>query len=591
MRGLSRRASSVLLRLFAVFLLGTMAFLALVRSYFHVDASAYILPTELGTWAEIRADARPGLLDGHAPEEHVQQPEEKVPRIIHQTWKTEELPPRWKEVREACRAMMSDYQYMLWTDASSREFIAREYPWFLETFDSYPYNIQRADAIRYFVLHKYGGVYMDLDIGCRRRLDSLLRFEVVVPKTIPVGVSNDLMFSVPQHPYMESLIHSLKSFHHNYLTHYATVMFSTGPMFVSAMYRQFVNGHVAAAPSTPSAAERGFSGVRVLPKSLYGKNLAEDEAPDSFFLHMYGSSWHANDAGFLIFLRKYGYALIALGLLLVLVGTRRTCMSALTTAAQAFTSLVARVWMREARSSNEEEWIHLTDPDGKPTASPQKRGPVPTVSLSSPSSAEAGVALHDAESAAKQSSAPRGRRSSSPLPDYCLPEPDTLPDLPTQADGLSDTGSRTSLQRLRQFSGRTLTMGSMLSLVPPSLRRSSPELLEPPPSQSLTSVGVEGGQSRPTLPNIASDEYSAEWQNLLNRWDGQGATSPFMSPTSPQPPTPTLIEASDAPMIGPPAGGLMRRSQLLDVHRAMTPALTAPLEDAEPRHNTHLAPV
>ena len=571
-----------------------MGFLAIVRAYFRVDSSAYILPTELGTLVEIRAGARPGVLDGHPPLRHAEQPVEKIPRVIHQTWKTEELPPRWKEVREACAAMMPDYQYMLWTDVSSREFIAREYPWFLDTFDSYPYNIQRADAIRYFVLHKYGGVYMDLDIGCRRRLDSLLRFEVIVPKTIPVGVSNDLIFSVPRHPYMESLIYSLKSFHHHYLTHYATVMFSTGPMFVSAMYRQFVNGHTAAAPSTPSQPGRGFSGVRVLPKSLYGKNLDEDEAPDSFFLHMYGSSWHANDAGFLIFLRKYGYALITLGVLLVLVGARRTCMSAATTAAHALMPLLARARPApSAPTGQEEEWIRLTDPDGRPVAvSPRKGRPVPLVSFSSPPSNEAGAMR--AASAAQPAqmtplSVPLIRRSSSPLPDYCLPEPDSLPDLPTQADGSSGTAPRTS--RLRGLSERTLSMGSMLSLVPPSLRRSAPEQLRLAPSESLTSVGVEGGQTRPSAPGAAGDEYSAEWQNLLNRWDAQHASSPYLSPTSPHFPTATLIEASDAPTIGPPTAGLMRRSQLVDVHRAMTPALTAPSADAEPRHDTHLAPV
>mgnify|MGYP002723108895 FL=1 len=121
-------------------------------------------------------------------------PPERIPRIIHQTWKTEELPPQWAEVREGCARLMPDYEYMLWTDAISRQFIEKEYPWFLPTFDAYPYNIQRADAIRYFVLHKYGGVYMDLDIGCQKRLDSLLRFDLILPKTIPVGVSNDLMF-------------------------------------------------------------------------------------------------------------------------------------------------------------------------------------------------------------------------------------------------------------------------------------------------------------------------------------------------------------------------------------------------------------
>ncbi len=54
----------------------------------------------------------------------------------------------------------------MWTDKKAREFIADEYPWFLETFDSYPYPIQRADTIRYFVLHHFGGIYIDLDDVC-----------------------------------------------------------------------------------------------------------------------------------------------------------------------------------------------------------------------------------------------------------------------------------------------------------------------------------------------------------------------------------------------------------------------------------------
>ena len=59
----------------------------------------------------------------------------------------------------------------LWTDEKAREFIAKEYPWFLETFDNYPYPIQRADSIRYFVLSHYGGVYLDLDDVCRCLLE------------------------------------------------------------------------------------------------------------------------------------------------------------------------------------------------------------------------------------------------------------------------------------------------------------------------------------------------------------------------------------------------------------------------------------
>lgn len=205
---------------------------------------------------------------------------------------------------------------MLWTDASSREFIAEQYPWFLDTFDSYPYPIQRADAIRYFILHYYGGVYLDLDIGCLRRLDPLLVYPVILPRTIPVGVSNDLMFAEKGHPFMAQTIHNLVTFNHNWVLNYPTVMFSTGPMFVSAQYGLYTASH-------PNTDEYPGSEIRILPKSLYGKNAKAGEAPHSFFSHFYGSSWHADDAAFIGFLGKWGKILMWVGLAILILGVLR----------------------------------------------------------------------------------------------------------------------------------------------------------------------------------------------------------------------------------------------------------------------------
>lgn len=202
---------------------------------------------------------------------------------------------------------------MLWTDADSRDFIAKEYPWFLDTFDAYIYPIQRADAIRYFVLYHYGGVYLDLDVGCRRRLDRLLVNPVVLPKTIPVGVSNDLMFAEKGHPFMAQTIHNLVTFDHSWILNYPTVMFSTGPMFLSAQYGIWTASH-------PPTEEAPGGEVRILPKSLYGKNAKIEDVPQSFFSHYYGSSWHADDAAFIGFLGKWGKGLMWLGLVLFIAG-------------------------------------------------------------------------------------------------------------------------------------------------------------------------------------------------------------------------------------------------------------------------------
>ncbi|PBL01357.1 hypothetical protein ARMGADRAFT_1073650 [Armillaria gallica] len=63
---------------------------------------------------------------------------------------------------------MPDHEHILWTDKSSRKFIDEYDPWFLRTYDGYCFQIQRADMIRYFLLDHYGGVYYDVDIGCKR---------------------------------------------------------------------------------------------------------------------------------------------------------------------------------------------------------------------------------------------------------------------------------------------------------------------------------------------------------------------------------------------------------------------------------------
>lgn len=162
---------------------------------------------------------------------------------------------------------------------------------------------------------------MDLDIGCTRPMDSLLYFDVILPITVPVGVSNDLMFASPRHPFMELVIHSLISFDHSYGTNYPTVMFSTGPMALSAIYGLWRRSHpmVSSAVSRLSAVGR----VRILPQALYGKNTKAELVPLAFFSHYYGSSWHTDDSGFILWLGSSFRFLLWLGASVAFIGLVR----------------------------------------------------------------------------------------------------------------------------------------------------------------------------------------------------------------------------------------------------------------------------
>ncbi|OCH87495.1 glycosyltransferase family 32 protein [Obba rivulosa] len=289
---LRRRTVRILLCLLAAVLASTIVVLSSISHYLKIPTAAVITGSELA------------VLHFLSPLNYsVHGFPERIPRIIHQTWKSEVLPAEWADISQGCRDMMRDYEYKLWTDASARELIAEEYPWFLDTFDGYKYPIQRADAIRYFALYHHGGIYMDLDIACLRPLDPLLVYPAIVPETIPVGVSNDIIFSERRHPFMAQTIHALAAFDCSWVLNYPTVMFSTGPMFLSAQYAAYTSTH----PPLPGALREE---VRVLPKSLYGKHATPEEAPCAFFAHYYGSSWHAGDAPFVGFLGAWGKGLM-----------------------------------------------------------------------------------------------------------------------------------------------------------------------------------------------------------------------------------------------------------------------------------------
>lgn len=193
-------------------------------------------------------------------------------------------------------AIIANGSLQLWTDEKSREFIRAEYPWFLETFDNYPFPIERADAIRYFVLAYYGGIYIDLDDGCNRRLDPLLSYPAWVRFTVPTGISNDAMGAVKQHPFFIRVIESLQSYNRNWAMPYITVMYSTGPLFLSVVWKEYI----AATRPLPEH-------VRILMPDEYKGHAW------SFFNISKGSSWHGKDAQTIFWMGKHWLFLTVVG--------------------------------------------------------------------------------------------------------------------------------------------------------------------------------------------------------------------------------------------------------------------------------------
>ncbi|KAH3855318.1 hypothetical protein DPMN_097884 [Dreissena polymorpha] len=112
---------------------------------------------------------------------------------------------------------------MFWTDETARQLIEARYPAFLVVWDNYRNNINKADALRYFVLYEFGGIYADLDFECIRPLDPVTRKYAAIFQLepfehsafrlkIPFLLNNALMMSRPRHPFLTFMIDNRMDF-------------------------------------------------------------------------------------------------------------------------------------------------------------------------------------------------------------------------------------------------------------------------------------------------------------------------------------------------------------------------------------------
>jgi mannosyltransferase OCH1-like enzyme len=165
-----------------------------------------------------------------------------IPKLIHQTAKTNEVPRNCIAYQEKLRELHPDWTYRLWTDADNLEFVSKEYPEFRDIFVKLPRNIMRADVIRYLLLYRLGGLYLDLDYEMLKPFD-LLNHGAVLPwetdsQRVPGDgrIANSLMAAEPGHPFFKMVIDDLKS--NPPLSATVDVLDATGPDFLTRILGQ-----------------------------------------------------------------------------------------------------------------------------------------------------------------------------------------------------------------------------------------------------------------------------------------------------------------------------------------------------------------
>ena len=106
-------------------------------------------------------------------------------RIIHQIWlnsptgitrdKYDEFSKTYKDYAEK-----NNWEYYLWDDNTSQEFIKTEFPEYLDDFNKLDSVIKKADCLRYMVLYVMGGLYVDMDSYLKGNLEKFIRHRYII---------------------------------------------------------------------------------------------------------------------------------------------------------------------------------------------------------------------------------------------------------------------------------------------------------------------------------------------------------------------------------------------------------------------------
>jgi inositol phosphorylceramide mannosyltransferase catalytic subunit len=169
----------------------------------------------------------------------------RIPRLIHQIWRTHEIPSAWNASYHSVIAKnIDEFKHRLWIDEDMHAFVQKHEPYFYKnTYIKYHYEIQRVDSFRYVLLFHLGGIYIDMDNACNRPFKDLLAtlesldpdasHLAAFPRSKVFGIESDFMISSAGHPLLKQLISRLHVFNHNYVLHFYTIVMSTGPVYVS----------------------------------------------------------------------------------------------------------------------------------------------------------------------------------------------------------------------------------------------------------------------------------------------------------------------------------------------------------------------
>ena len=172
-----------------------------------------------------------------------------IPRIIHQTFKSEDIPLEYSRYRENLISLHPGWEYKFYDDSACRKAVMKYFPEFLPIYD-HATVIQKTDIFRVIVVYGEGGFYLDMDVECLNPLDDLCEFRCVFGEELTLTeevterlghrdrlrVANYMFGSEPGHPFLLHILRKMAEESRREILTEDDVLESTGPGLVTTVY-------------------------------------------------------------------------------------------------------------------------------------------------------------------------------------------------------------------------------------------------------------------------------------------------------------------------------------------------------------------
>jgi len=293
--------------------LATVAFLLVLLALFrrHLRDLSEIARTYSGFYPYL-ADHPEVLYRYHPPDNfasnNTSSLHHQTPKIIHQIYLQEShhhdsTLAAYTPAISSCQTLHPTWTHHLWTTANATTFLKLHYPPLLDPYTAYAQSIQRANILRYALLHHHGGVYLDLDITCLTPLDPLLHLPFLTPAAHPAGVNNAFILAKPGHALLTRVLEGVRERDLRWGLPYVENMLTTGCMFFSNRWMEYARGLAV-------TRTEGQDGVFVLADGEGGlvKQMLRGKVRTPLFEHGGASSWHGWDAGAIVWVGAHYYA-------------------------------------------------------------------------------------------------------------------------------------------------------------------------------------------------------------------------------------------------------------------------------------------